>query len=120
MTEGLVCAFLSSDSRIPLVKSRETWRTRKQTGSFDRRAGGGTLGLSDNDKQWEHVASMWLACRPVRRYKATRIPPLFKKKILPMCCDALVYSVHNQGKRNGKVFPISCHTSTLGSSSSLN
>lgn len=67
MNAGLVCAFLSSDSRIPWRKSTATWRTRKQTGSFEGESGVGgcTLGLSDNAKQGERVASVWLARRPV-------------------------------------------------------
>lgn len=67
MNAALVCAFLRSDSRIPRLKSTATWRTRKQTGSFEEElGGGGTLGLSDNTKQGERVASVWLARRPVR------------------------------------------------------
>lgn len=68
MNTALVCAFLRSDSRIPRLKSTATWRTRKQTGSFEGELGGGvggTLGLSDNTKQGERVASVWLARRPV-------------------------------------------------------
>lgn len=57
----LVCAFLSSDSRIPRVKSRQTERMWKQTGSFE----GDILGLSDNAKQGECVVSVFLAHCPV-------------------------------------------------------
>lgn len=126
MNAALVCAFLRSDSRIPRLKSTATWRTRKQTGSFEGELGGGGA----------HWASQIILSRvsvspqcgwhavPFPCYKGTLIPPLLKKKrekkssSASVCCAAPVRSAHNRGKSNGKVFPISCHTGTLGSSSS--
>lgn len=41
-----------------------------------------------------------------------------KKKKLCKCKLCCAASAHNRGKSDGKVFPISCHTGMLGSSSS--
>lgn len=113
MNAALVCAFLRSDSRIPRLKSTATWRTRKQTGSFEGELGGGGA----------HWASQIILSRvsvspqcgwhavPFPCYKGTLIPPLLKKKekknqALPVCVVPRRFALRTiEGRATERCFP---------------